>query len=307
MKLHYKYGILLILSMYLLCACGSTKEGKDVKYSMYFINEEENALLPKPYTPSEKSAEEIIEEMIGFMQKPVEEIGYTQLLPSDVEVLSYEIENQKLIVNFNRAYTDMSDIREILVRAGAVKSLIQIPNITAIDFLIEGKEISDRDGDSLKNMTLDSFVEGGNSNINSYLHTTLELYFADEAGEYLVKEERALYYSSSVPLERVVVEQLLKGSKSDENQPTLPAETKILGVTISDNVCYVNLDETFLDSILPVQEEIPVYSIVNSLMATCQVTQVQISINGETKHTFRGKMSLDKFYERNYELEEEDG
>ena len=54
-------------------------------------------------------------------------------------------------------------------------------------------------------------MENSGKQINDYKYISMDLYFSDETGEKLKSENRALYYSSNVPLERVVVEQLIKG------------------------------------------------------------------------------------------------
>ena len=67
---------------------------------------------------------------------------------------------------------------------------------------------------------------------------------------------------------------------------TLPSDTRIVGVSVADGIAYVNLGEQFIDEALPVDAQIPVYSIVNSLIAAGNVSQVQISINGDTSLVF---------------------
>lgn len=77
---------------------------------------------------------------------------------------------------------------------------------------------------------------------------------------------------------------------------TMPQETRILGVTVADGVCYVNLNKAYLDMAPNMLAEIPVYSIVNSLTRTGNVKQVQISIGGETKVKYLDSVSLDQFF-----------
>ena len=82
----------------------------------------------------------------------------------------------------------------------------------------------------------------------------------------------------------------MKGPNSSELQPTLSPNTKILGVSIAEGICYVNLDKSFLSDTMNVQEKLPIYSIVNSLTDACNLRGVQISVEGETKVTFRESM-----------------
>ena len=84
------------------------------------------------------------------------------------------------------------------------------------------RDVSDRRG-SVKGFqrTRDRNDDGGQLSGNSgreiyqYQYATLTLYFANEAGDHLVKETRRVPYSTNIPLERVVVEQLMKGPKED--------------------------------------------------------------------------------------------
>ena len=68
----------------------------------------------------------------------------------------------------------------------------------------------------------------------------------------------------------------MEGPKSDDMLPTLSSNTKILGVSIVEGICYVNLDKSFLTETMSVQQELPIYSIVDSLTDACKIHGVQI-------------------------------
>ena len=51
-----------------------------------------------------------------------------------------------------------------------------------------------------------------------------------------------------------------------------------------------------------VDEEVSLYSIVNSLTEMTYINKVRISIDGETDRTFRGGIRLDEMFERNLDL-----
>lgn len=304
MKKQWKY-IVIIGMMFLLAGCETKKVEKSSEYHKYYINAEETGLITKNYVPQERKTESMIQEMADLVQEEVKSEDHKGLLPGSVKLLDYSYDNTILTVNFSKEYEELSNTREILVRAGIVKSFIQIPGVTGIQFQIEGNPVTDNSGNPLGVMDGESFVENEGKNINSYLFTTMNLYFTNETGDKLKKEEVKVYYSSNVPLEKVVVQQLIKGPRKDGDYPTLSPDTKILGVSISEGIGYVNLDKTFLDQTLTVQESIPIYSIVNSLVDACHVTKVQISVNGETKKTFRESVDLDQFFTSNYSLVEE--
>ena len=68
--------------------------------------------------------------------------------------------------------------------------------------------------------------------------------------------------------------------------------------TIKDHVCYVNFDSTFLTSVYDVLPEITIYSLVDSIIAGTEATQVQITINGETKAVYMEKIDLSQPLEK---------
>ena len=128
------------------------------------------------------------------------------------------------------------------------------------------------------------------------------MYFANEQGDKLVTEQRNVYYTSSSPIEKVIMEQLIQGPKETGHYATVSSNTGILGISVSDRVVYVNLDQRFTEENLTVEEEIPIYSIVNSLIQAGNADKVQISINGDSKIVFRQSMGLDQMYEFNWNL-----
>ena len=60
-------------------------------------------------------------------------------------------------------------------------------------------------------MSLDSFLENTGKEIMAYQYKELNLYFTNEEGNQLVPEARQVYYNGNTPIEKVIVEQLLRG------------------------------------------------------------------------------------------------
>jgi germination protein M len=107
-------------------------------------------------------------------------------------------------------------------------------------------------------------------------------------------------------MEKLILEQLIKGPATDKVHPTIPPETKLLGVSIKDGICYVNFDEGFLNQTYELTESVPVYSVVNSLLELPNISKVQIMINGETDITYREAIHFDTLFERNVDIVEKD-
>ena len=148
-------------------------------------------------------------------------------------------------------------------------------------------------------MTAESFVENPKEQINSLQEATITLYFSNKNGDGLVTEKRDVHYSSNISMEKLIVEQLLKGPEKKDAKSAIPSGTKLVSVSAVDGVCYVNFDEGFTNQDYEIQEPIVIYSIVNSLSELSTVSKVQISVNGSTKGVYRDSYKLDKVYERN--------
>ena len=98
------------------------------------------------------------------------------------------------------------------------------------------------------------------------------------------------------------MQQLLKGPEKKGLLATIPKGTQLINVSVSDGVCYVNLDETFKNQNYEITEPVVIYSIVNSLSQVDEVSKVQISINGDTSGNYRYNYALSKMYAPDFSL-----
>ena len=300
-KIYY----LLLCTLFLMFAGGCKDEDTTKKageYDVYYINLNETALVKENYEARSEDPEVLIPELLNAMKTEPEEKEHFVLLNDNIQVVEYQYDGSNVELNMSDTYWILPKTKEVLVRAGLVRTLVQIDGVDTVSFLVQGMPLRDSKGQAVGKLTDQSFIENSGEQINTYKSDTITLYFTNETGNALQSETRKLYYSSNVSLEQVVVEQLLKGPKVDGNFPTVPGNTNIMSVTIVDKTCYVNFDETFSGNALSVQEQIPIYSVVNSIVENCSVNQVQISINGESDLIFRESMKLSEFYKMNRDL-----
>lgn len=296
----------VLAALILLAGCSGNGETEaPSEYFMYYLSLEANKVVENACEPEASSGDEMIQEFVDRLNETPEGEDYQRLMPKDVKIDSYSLEDSTLILTIGGDYEQMERPREILVRVGLVRAFTQISGVDRVQIVTENGELKDSAGNVIGAMTRESFVENAGSEINNYQYTTLTLYFANETGDKLVPETRSVYYSTSVPLERVVVEQLVKGPAEEGHYAVLPSDTNILSVTTSENIAYVNFDNTFMNGTMSVVQEIPIYALVNSITTNCPVQRVQFSIDGESDVTFRESMKLNQFYERDLSYLEE--
>ena len=149
-------------------------------------------------------------------------------------------------------------------------------------------------------MTADMFIDNAGEEISTYDKITVRLYFANEAGDGLIAVDRSKAYNTNISLDKFVVDELIKGPESTTEgvQPTINPDTKLISTFVKDNICYVNLDSTFLKQVNEVQAEVAIYSIVNSLCELSGIDRVQIFVDGKAEVLFRELIPLTTIFSR---------
>ena len=89
-------------------------------------------------------------------------------------------------------------------------------------------------------------------------------------------------------VEKIVVEELIKGPANDDHIATIPTDTKVLSVETKNDVCFVNFSKEFVTKHQGGSsgELFTVYSVVNSLTELGTVGSVQFLIEGEKRDEY---------------------
>lgn len=297
--------ILLLAIPLLMAGCRKQQQVDESGYQIWYINQDETCLKYENKELQSKNEEGLLREMMEVMRETPTDDELKPVIPEDVELLDFDFEHNQLYLDFSPEYKKMPKVYEVLCRAAIVRTLGQIDGVEYVDFQVNGEPLTDLEGKEIGLMNEDQFIENAGEEINAYKTADLILYFSNKAGDKLVEQRVAMEYNSNISLEKLIVEQLIAGPPFEGAYPTIPSETKLLNISIKDNICYVNLDEGFLGTGYNVIESIPVYSIVNSLIENTDAQKVQISINGETNRMFRESINFDTIFEKNEGLIEQ--
>ena len=306
-----RYGALVSVLLLLLCLAGcsmpfSKKETGEQSYLQYYINSEETQLIEYDFETEESTTDGLIDAVADNLRQQKTGSDRSGLLTDAVSITDYRLEDKTLILNMSFEYTQLSKTREILIRAGLVKSFTQIDGVDSLIIQVGGENITNEDGSPVGAMKASDFVEAEGKEIDDYQKGTFKLYYANAAGDRLVCVEKEKYYLSSIPIERQLVDFLMESPEDDALQKTLPDNLEIINVTLSDGIVYVNLDASFLSGRPPLSDEIVVYSLVNTLLELEGATKVQIAIEGETNPAIMGEdINLNEFLTKNKAIMEE--
>ncbi|MDO5592190.1 MAG: GerMN domain-containing protein [Bacillota bacterium] len=291
---------LVLLSGMTGCA---REEKEDSGLLLYYLNEDLSSLNTLSYlmedgkSKADLSPQEMADDMLEQLATPSGDVRSIAPI-QNFTVTGTTLQNGTLTVFLSSDYEELETVREILTRAALVNTLCQIDGVDSVSFLCGDHPLTNEDGSVVTAMNSDMFIFNSGKEIMNYEKVRLHLYFANEDGDQLVDTYRNVVYNSNISMERLVVEQVLKGPNSDVVFPTLNPASKVLSVTTRDGVCYVNLDQAFLTEPYGVTSQVAIYSLVNSLTELSSVSAVQITIEGKTGKAFMDS-SLSSAFERN--------
>ena len=288
----------------LLAGCVRDQIRGDNDYVIYYLNADNTGLVEEYCEVKGESIGAMIEEVLSLLQKEPDTIDYKSIFADGVEIIEWKLDETKLDLYFNESYAGMNKKLEILVRAAVVQSLVQIPGIDYVQLLVDGEPLTRKNGTVIGYMRAEDFVQNTGSSLHFSQFADLTLYFANEAGDWLVTKKRNVRYSSNMSVEKLTVEQLMKGPGTGDGKSTIPAQAKVLGVSVKDHVCYVNFDEGFLNIVEQVNPRLTIYSLVNSIIDSSGsgTTQVQILVNGESNVVYQETIDLSKPFSRDPNL-----
>ncbi len=305
-----KANIFLFLFALLWCmGCGRQDPAQEGQaYTIYEVNKEETKVTERTIYTKETEAEELIHLFTDELARVSDNADARPAIPSTVTLDSSSYIDGTVTLHFGNDYSSLSQIGEILSRAAIVRTLTQIDEVKYVTFLVDDNPLLNSSGIPIGVMTADQFIDNSGNVINTEEIASLSLYFTNESGDKLVKVKREVVYSSNIALEKLVVEQLIKGVQEDEEgaYAVLNPATEVVAITVRDGVCYINFDEDFLTPTSNASAEVVLYSIANSLVELNNINKVQFFVNGENELIYKETMPLSEVYSRSLELVEEE-
>ena len=293
-------AMLLCLSAFY---CIRAEEG--TVYDLYYLDHDETVLLTMPYVHDNDSTDDLLRQLMTRLNERERRQDGHSLLPGEVTINAYTISEGVLDLEFSESYRNIDASREILLRAGVVFTFLQVPQINEVSFRIGAEPLRDLKGNEVGRMDAADFADFGENPSGSYRYDSFVLYFASKDGKKLVEEKRNVYYRRNLRRERVIVEQLAKGPMEKDHYPTISESTLVNDIRIYDGVCYLDLNGAFVDY----QENVPartaVYSVVNSLTASGDITMVQITVDSDATRMMDDSVSLYRYYRWNSKILEE--
>jgi len=291
------FSIIFILVVSLV---GCLPKKQEAKINLYFMDRDGHRILTEERSievPTNKTLAQVaVEELL----KGPERSDLKTLIPSGTKLLGLEIKDGTVTVDFSKELLNSVDniSREYTV-VSIVNTLTDISGIERVHILVEGKELTDSKGKSYGLLTKYN-LEDVNRNLNKL---TITLYFGGKQALYLEPEIREVEKDDR-SIERVIIEELIKGPTKSGLYRTIPEGTKLISVEIKNGIAYVNFSRDLKEKHWggSTGETFTIYSVVNSLTELPYIKKVQFYIEGNKNETIAGHILLDEPFERNENL-----
>ncbi len=312
-----KKGFWLLAVLVCLCFLGGCQRAqkedvkKDGEFFIYYLNSEENKLIPETYEAKETGRIALAEELLQAMDDSPKDLSLRKIKPEEVFVSDIEDMNKngQLTVNYSSSYKKMKTVQEVLYRAAVVKTLTQIEGVEFVQFYVEGQPLTDRNEKVIGFMSEDMFIDNTGKETNYYQNVSMVLYFADRSGTKLKETHVTKVYDGTVAMEQLVIQQLLAGVNSINGlqagyYDTIPEGTALIKTTTKDGICYVDFNSAFLNKRKGLSDKAAVYSVVNSLVELPSVSKVQFTIDGLSVEKYGDGLVFNDFFERDLDIVE---
>lgn len=275
-----------------------------IELALYFINSDKSQLVAEKRVVQLERKEDLIKYSIEELKKIPKTVGLQPPIPQDIQIKSMVLEKDILKIDISSQYNNLSAQDQVLLRAALVKTLTEFDFINQVEIAIDGDPLVGTDGKPIGPMSQEDIVLEPSTVLSTSNLQTVKLYFSDKNAEKLVAEERTIEVNPNVPLEKYIVEQLIKGPESANLLPTIPAETTIKEIETKDGICYVDLSNEFRTkhSGGSTGETFTIYSIVNSLTELPNIKKVQFLIEGEKQQEYKGHYDFSGPFERDESL-----
>ena len=280
-----RWMCLLLSAALLLLAlgCAQKTEEEAEGYDLYFLRAEpemgggalqaEKAYLPElENADSEETAKGLME---ALLQGPLDG-ALKSAVPMGTSLLSLEVSGGRALVDVSASYGSLSGVALTLADYAVTMTLTQVPEISSVKITVRGQELAYRNKQTFVSRDVLLLPE---EDVVGTVQAVL--YFLDENGV-LAPEERTLELYEGDTQVFAVARALENGPESKKLSAVLPEGFRVRSVWLEEDVCYVNLSSSQLETLAPEADlQTAADSLARSLCSLDTVDEVRFLVDGE--------------------------
>lgn len=277
---------------------GAETDTDDSRLLLYYVNDAWSGFNPEAMdTDQLATAENLIDTVMTQLMEGGESTSFHTPVAAGMTYQRYTYDGKGTVnIIFTVDWGGTGTYEMLLTKAAFVKTLCQIDTVTTVSY-----ELIDIVDDS--SVVTEVYTETSFAGTADILESGIEkdIYMPDVMGKKLVKKSITFDMSDERSLEEQVID-ALKAEYEGTISP-LNGRTAVKSVTTEDGVCTVTFSEAFALGRTGVDNEIVVYSIVDSLVGLDGIQRVRLVI--ENSDSRLGSVSLESSLAGNYTYVEE--
>ena len=275
------WALLALLLLILLSACAGQEAQRQQGPWLWFVEDsgiwtaDTTALRAVPYTGAETAEAYLTALLAG----PEAGSGLASPIPSGTRLLGCVQDGRRTLrVDLSEGYGALAGIDLTLSDYCITLTLTQLDGVERVIITAGGQPLTHR---YWQHHSADQVIFSGAE--EEPVEYTAPLCFPRSDGRGLGLEVRALRLTEDDVLADRVLQALLNGPEDQSYVGLIPPETEVLELRIDGGVCYVDLSVAFVEG-CPAdggQQELILYSLVNTLGNLETVSSVQLLVEGE--------------------------
>ena len=268
--------------------------------AIYYIDSENNRLKSERITVEGETDTEIVENAFKALKSKPKSEMLISAVPEYVNYINCYIDEATAKINLSSSYYDMDKKTELYCRSALLKTLTELEFIDEVEIFVAGQTLKQTNGEPIGAVGSDDVITTASVEARPITSVkVVRLYFASSDYTAFNAEDRRIEVNRNQPIEKYVVEEIIKGPRGDKSIATVPADTKVRNVMTQDKVCYVDLSAEFVSKQNSEETTVyfAIYTIVNSLTRLDNIEKVQFLIEGEKQEDYKGFMDFSKPFE----------
>ena len=257
-----------------------------------FLEDKNKYIAKTTIEVSSKEKEKLIDELIEIMTidgKYQDKIpnGFRPILPVETKLLNKQIENDKVILNFNKNILDVNKEYEEKVIESLIYTITSIKDINSIEINIEGKKLEKlpKSGKFLNNELKRDYGINKIYDIEKVKNITKVIiyYTAKTNNDYTYYIPVTKYTNKTQDKIKIIIDELTSKISYETNLMSyLNYNAKLLDYSFNENEIDLNFNEYLYDNTgsMKVLEEV-IYSISYSLEDTFSVSKINFYVNNQ--------------------------
>jgi germination protein M len=305
-KLNIQVLLLILMTFFLVsCSQNSNDDIKGNTVTVYFYNTTQEKLVAESVVTEKNLQQATEEEMIVAVINALSKGPLVAPVPINFQmpVKDFKIDDKVVSILFSDEYSKLSTSDQIVTRVSLLYSLTELDFVDGVMFYVGDSEIVNGSGEPIGVLNRRSILTGAIDPKPPTNIKLITLYFAKQNSDKLYKETREVHINDTTPLEKYIVEELIKGPRSNDLIATIPKGTKI-DVKTESGVCQVDFSAEIKSKQFSStkSKELLLYSIVNSLTELDNIQKVIFLVDGKKQSEFTTDIDLSESFERNEEI-----